>query len=111
MIPSIPFLWLEAAPAAQGQEAQGSLFTLILFLVIPFVFFYLLLWRPQQQQQKRREQLLKGLKKGDRVVTVGGIHGEITAIKDDTLTVRIAEKVEIRLSRSGVSHVKGKEEA
>ncbi|WP_324717561.1 preprotein translocase subunit YajC [Carboxydochorda subterranea] len=100
-------IWL----AASQEQAQGSVLSLILFLVIPFVFFYLLLWRPQAQQQKRREQMLKGLKKGDRVVTVGGIHGEITAIKDDTLTVRIADKVEVRMSRSGVSHVKGKEEA
>lgn len=85
--------------------------SLILILVVPFVIFYLLLWRPQQQQQRRREQMLRALKKGDRVVTVGGIHGEITAIKDDTLTVRIADKVEVRMNRSGVSYVKGKEEA
>ncbi|NLG69286.1 MAG: preprotein translocase subunit YajC [Firmicutes bacterium] len=99
------------ALAAAEQQAQGSLLTLILFLAIPFGFFYLLIWRPQQQQQRRREQMLKSLKRGDRVVTIGGIHGEITGIKDDTLTLRIAEKVEVRVNRSGVSYVKGKEEA
>ncbi|MEW6045162.1 MAG: preprotein translocase subunit YajC [Bacillota bacterium] len=97
--------------AAAAEQAQGSVWTLILFLAIPFLFFWMLIWRPQQQQQRRREQMLKSLKKGDRIVTLGGIHGEITAIKDETLTVRIADKVEVRMNRSGVSYVKGKEEA
>ncbi|MBI2915057.1 MAG: preprotein translocase subunit YajC [Firmicutes bacterium] len=72
-----------------------------------FVVFYMLLWRPQQQQQKRRREMLASLKKGDRVVTAGGIHGEITGMKEDTLTVRIADKVEVKISKSGVSQVKG----
>ena len=78
-------------------------------LIIVFVVFYIFLIRPQQIQQKKRREMLDGLKKGDKVVTVGGIHGEITAIQDDDLTLRIADKVEIKLSRAGVSRVKGKE--
>lgn len=97
--------------AAQSTPQQGSTISFLLALLVPLVIFYLLLWRPQIQQQKRRQQTLKSLKKGDRIVTVGGIHGEITNIKDDTLTVRIADKVEIRMNRSGVGYVKGKEEA
>ena len=73
------------------------------------VVFYFLIIRPQQQQQKRRQALLDSLKKGDRVITVGGIHGEITDVKGDVITLRIADKVEIRLQRAGVSIIKGRD--
>lgn len=97
--------------AAQSTPQQGNPVSFLLALLVPLVIFYLLLWRPQLQQQRRRQQMLKNLKRGDRIVTIGGIHGEITAIKDDTLTVRIADKVEVRMNRSGVGYVKGKDEA
>lgn len=102
--------WSWVFLAAEGAQRQSSTLSLLLAFLIPFLFFYLLVWRPQQQQQRRRTQMLNSLKKGDRVVTVGGIHGEITAIKDDTLAVRIADRVEVRMNRSGVAYVKGKEE-
>jgi len=91
--------------AAQGSGFAGSLLT----LVIMFAVFYFLLIRPQQLQQKKRKEMLDGLKKGDKVITVGGIHGEITAIQDDELMVRVADKVELRMSRGSISRVKGKE--
>lgn len=78
-------------------------------LIIVFVVFYFILIRPQQQQQKKRQEMLSQLKKGDKVVTVGGIHGEITEVHDDEVGLRIADKVEIRLSRTGVGRVKGKD--
>ncbi|OUN01805.1 MAG: preprotein translocase subunit YajC [Firmicutes bacterium ZCTH02-B6] len=83
----------------------GSLLPLILM----FAVFYFLLIRPQMQQQKKRKEMLDRLKVGDKVITVGGIHGEITAVKDDEVQLRIADKVEIRLSRQGVGHVKGRD--
>lgn len=93
----------------QAAQGTGSVLGSFLPLIIVFVVFYIFLIRPQQIQQKKRREMLDGLKKGDKVVTVGGIHGEITAIQDDDLTLRIADKVEIKLSRAGVSRVKGKE--
>jgi preprotein translocase subunit YajC len=71
--------------------------------IIMLAVFYLFLIRPQQKQQKERQNMLNALKRGDKVVTVGGIHGEITTIKDDELTLKIADKVEIRVSRSGIA--------
>ena len=50
--------------------------------------------------------MLDGLKKGDRVVTIGGIHGEITKLSEDTVTLRVADKTDIVISRSGVGSVK-----
>ena len=92
----------------QAEGAAAS-FASFIPLIIVFVVFYFVLIRPQQQQQKKRQQMLGELKKGDKVVTVGGIHGEITEVHDDEVTLRIADKVEIRLSRSGVGRVKGKD--
>lgn len=93
---------------AEGAGA-ASLVGSFLPLVIVFVVFYFILIRPQQQQQKKRREMLSQLKKGDRVITVGGLHGEITAVHDDDLDVRIADKVEIRITRSGIARVKGEE--
>lgn len=89
-----------------GEQQAGALLGLFLPFVIMLVFFWLVLIRPQQKQQKQRQEMLNALVKGDKVVTWGGIHGEITALKDDLLTLRIADKVEIKLERSGVQSVK-----
>lgn len=93
----------------QAAQGTGSLIGSFLPIIVIFAVFYFLLIRPQQQQQKKRREMLQSLRKGDRVVTVGGIHGEITAIDEEDLTLRIADKVEVRMSRAGVSRVKGKE--
>ncbi|MBO8141433.1 MAG: preprotein translocase subunit YajC [Firmicutes bacterium] len=93
---------------AETATGAGLLGALLPFLLM-FAILYFLLIRPQQQQQRKRREMLDNLKKGDKVVTVGGIHGEITAIKDDEINLRIADKVEIRLSRQGVGYVKGRE--
>ena len=68
------------------------------------VIFFFILYRPQKKEQKKRSNLLDSLKKEDRVVTIGGIHGTITALTDKTVMLRIAEKVEIKISRTAVSH-------
>ncbi|MGE5575868.1 MAG: preprotein translocase subunit YajC [Syntrophothermus sp.] len=92
--------------AAQPASTQ-SLTQLFLPFIIMLAIFYFILWRPQSQQQKKRKQMLSELKKGDRIVTVGGIHGEITGLKDEVVTVRIADKVEVKLSKSAVGQVLG----
>lgn len=73
----------------------------------PIVFmglvFYFLLYRPQKKEQQRRTNMLDSLKKGDRIITAGGIHGAITAITDKIVTIKIADKVEINISRSAVN--------
>ncbi|NLY51657.1 MAG: preprotein translocase subunit YajC [Firmicutes bacterium] len=88
-----------------AAEQQGGLLGLFMPFIIMLAVFYVFLIRPQQKQQKERQNMLNALKKGDKVVTIGGIHGEITALKDDVITLRVADKVEIRISRSGVGRV------
>jgi preprotein translocase subunit YajC len=68
-----------------------------------FVIFYFLLIRPQQKKTKEHRQMVANLKKGDRIVTSGGIHGRITGMDDVTLTVEIADKVRVKVARGNVS--------
>ena len=86
--------------------ATGGLVALILPFVIMFAIVYFLMIRPQQAQQKQRQAMLDALKKGDKVITIGGIHGEITALTEDTVILSIADKTDIVISRSGVGSVK-----
>jgi preprotein translocase subunit YajC len=97
MIDSIIF-----ALGAGGGEGGGGFQPLILMGAM-FAIFYFLLIRPQQKKSKEHRQLLANLKKGDRVVTSGGIHGRITGMDESTLTVEIAEKVRVKVARGNVA--------
>ena len=79
----------------------GLLFQMVPILLI-FGVFYFILIRPAQKQQKQKEAMLAALKKGDRVVTSGGIYGTISSVEDQTVHLRIAENVKIRVARSAV---------
>ena len=68
-----------------------------------FVIFYLLLIRPQQKKAKEHREMINQIKKGDRIITSGGIHGRVTAVGDTTMTLEIADKVRIKLNRSNVA--------
>ncbi len=74
-------------------------------LILLFVVFYFLLIRPQQKQQKARKEMLSALKKGDRVVTIGGIHGVIKEIDDTTMSLRVADNLNLKLARAAVDRV------
>jgi len=80
---------------------QQQVTTLLLWVVI-FAVFYVLLIRPQQVQQKRHREMLGRLKKGDRVLTKGGLYGVILDIKDNDLTLELAQNVRVRADRSAV---------
>ncbi len=90
-----------------GGEGGGG-FGAFLPLILMFAIFYFLLIRPQQKKAKAHKQLLSSLKKGDRIVSSGGLHGVITGITDDVVTVEIAPKVRVKISRGSISGVAGK---
>jgi len=81
----------------------GSSITAILPFVLIFVLFYFLILRPQQKQQKSKQDMLKNLKRGDMVLTTGGIYGKILNIVEDVVTLEIAKGVSIRVARVGIS--------
>jgi preprotein translocase subunit YajC len=87
-----------------GGEGAGG-FTGFIPLILMFVIFYFLLIRPQQKRTKEHRQMISNLKKGDRIVTSGGIHGRITGMDESTLTVEIADKVRVKVARSNVSNL------
>ena len=82
-------------------------------ILLMVVIFYFLLWRPQKKQQKERASLLGSLKKGQKIVTIGGIYGEIVELDDEQVKVQVSEKVELTFARTAVANVlskKNKEE-
>ena len=87
-----------AAPQSGGNQYQG-----ILMLGIMFAIFYFLLIRPQQKQASKHRDFIKNLKVGDRVVTTGGLHGEVKGLTETTITLEIADKVRVKVTRSAVS--------
>jgi preprotein translocase subunit YajC len=91
-----------------GQGQGGSQWMSFLPLILLFVVFYFLLIRPQQKKAKTHKNLLDNLKKGDEVVTAGGMYGKITGITDNNITIEIAEKVRIKVAKGSIADkVKG----
>lgn len=78
-------------------------------LVLLFVIFYFLLIRPQQKRAKEHKEMLSRVQQGDNIITTGGMHGRVTAVNEDTLTVEVADKVRVKISRSAVSVRKTKD--
>lgn len=99
------------APPAGGAGGQASNPILsMLPLVLMFVILYFLMIRPQQKKAKELKKMISEMKKGDKVVTSGGMHGIIAGMKDDTILIKVADNVKIEFSKSAVVAVtKGKE--
>jgi preprotein translocase subunit YajC len=89
--------------AAGGGGGLLSLSNPMWMLFAMFAVMYFLLIRPQQKKQKEHREMLSNLKKGDRIITSGGLHGRITGITDATLTLEIADKVRVKVSRGHVA--------
>lgn len=92
----------EAAGAAGGPASVAP--TLVTFGLV-FAIFYFLIIRPQNKRQKETKQMLENLKKGDRVVTIGGIRGTITSLKEDAIVLKVDDTTKIQFSRSAISSV------
>lgn len=89
------------AQTATGQEATQQLITLVVILVVFFAVFYFLLIRPQRRRQREHMALLSSLKRGDRVMTAGGIIGTIEDI-DENEVVLVVEDGKLRVSKSSI---------
>ena len=114
-----PLSWLalaaaDAAPSAPSGPAANPLQMMVLWFAAIAVFFYLIILRPQRKEQKSRQQLIDSLRKGDKVVTIGGVHGWITEVDKGgkTVTVRVDTKTNLKVNRSAISTVeRGGEES
>ncbi|MUG69160.1 preprotein translocase subunit YajC [Paenibacillus validus] len=74
-------------------------------LVLMFVVLYFLLIRPQQKRQKTRNMMLSSVKKGDKIVTIGGLHGTIVELTDDTIVLRVNDVTKLTFERSAINAV------
>lgn len=84
----------------------GLVSSLLPFLLIILVFYFLIL-RPQQKRQKEKQRLLESIKKGDRIITSGGIHGTVEGLEDKTVLVKISDNTKIKIERSAVATILG----
>jgi preprotein translocase subunit YajC len=100
--------YAQTAPAA-GAPDGNFLATLIPFGLI-FVVFYFLLILPQQRKAKSHKQMLENLKKGDRVVTTGGLIGTVTGIHLDLVTLQVSDNVRVKVIRDGITGLRKTEE-
>ena len=90
-----------AAPAAGG----GAAFAQFIPLILVFLIMYFLIMRPQQKKMAQHRAMVEALKKGDNVITQGGIIGKVVAVRDDEVEVEIAQGVRIRVVRSTIAQV------
>lgn len=91
-----------------GTGDITQILTSLALPVLLIVVFYFILWRPQQKQKKARELMIKNLKVGDRVKTIGQMYGRVAEIKDNTVTVETGrDKVKLVFDRSAISTVEG----
>jgi preprotein translocase subunit YajC len=91
----------------QQTDGTTSLISSLLPFVLIILVFYFLILRPQQKRQKDREKLLAGVQKGDKVITSGGIHGTVEGIEDNTILVKIADNVKVKMDKGSISTIVG----
>jgi len=102
--PPILMSMIQAAPAGQAGGTAAVLFQIFPFIIV-FAIFYLLWIRPQQQRVKQHQAAINAVKKGDEVVTGGGIRGRVTKVAEDEAEVEIAQGVKIRVIKSTITQV------
>lgn len=72
-------------------------------LILLFVVFYFLILRPQQKRQKEHRQLIESINQNDVLITIGGVYGKVVKVKDNTVVLRLAEKVEVEFEKSAIA--------
>lgn len=94
-------MWL----AGENGGSGSSLFMTLVPFLLMFVVFYFLLIRPQQKKSKTRNAMLRALSKGDKVTTIGGLHGTVAEITDDTIVLRVNDVTKLTFDRSAINNV------
>lgn len=99
--------WAMAPPPGGADAGPMGAIGGFLPLIIIFVIFYFLLIRPQQKRQKEVELMQSSLKKGDKIITTGGIYGLVEQVGEKTVTIKVAEGTKVKFGRSYISQVRG----
>ena len=95
-----------AAPEASGAAGStGSMMTTFVTFGLIIVIFYFLIIRPQKKRDKETKEMLAAIKKGDKVVSIGGIHGTVVAVNETTVVVKVDDNTRIEFSRNAISSI------
>ena len=95
---------MNAIPLLQ-QAASGGSFIPLLALGLIFVIFYVFIIGPQKKEQKKTQEMIAGVQKGDKVITIGGIHGFVSSTKEKTIIIKVDDNCKIEINRSAVGAV------
>ena len=89
------------------QSGSGGGLNMVMLMVPVFIIMYVLMIRPQKQKEKQRKEMISKVKKNDRVVTIGGIHGTTVTVKDDEVILKVDESsnTRLKLSKSAIARV------
>lgn len=93
------------APAQQVPPGASGILSVVPLLIL-FVIFYFLLIRPQQKRAREHKEMLSKIEKGDNVITSGGLHGRVTSVAEDAVTVEVAENVRVKISKDAIMVLK-----
>jgi preprotein translocase subunit YajC len=105
VLPLLPVLMGQAQGAEAGKGgAMGGILSFLPFILIIAIFYFLII-RPQNKKQKETKKMLDALKKGDKVVTIGGINGVITKVGETTVTVQVDDSTKIKFTRSAIAQI------
>jgi preprotein translocase subunit YajC len=97
--------FLMAAPAQGDVASAYSSYSGIIMLVLMFALFYFLLIRPQQKRQKQRNAMINALQKGDKVITIGGLHGTIAELTETTVVLKVNDTTKLTFDRQAINTV------
>jgi len=90
--------------AQSGGGSSGSLFTVVLPLILIGLVFYFLIYRPQQKREEQHEEMVASLEQGDKIVSIGGIHGTVQRIDDDSILAQVDSKgTKLRIDKQAIS--------
>ncbi len=102
---------LQATPAAAGGNPTMQMVSTLVTFGLVFVIFYFLIIRPQNKKQKEAQRMIEADKKGDKVVTAGGVHATVSTVKEKTVILKVDENTKMEFSKSAISSVEAKAEA
>ncbi len=96
-------LFLLMAQPAEGQASGGGSWQMLIFFVAIILIFWLFMIRPQQKKQKKVQEAREALKRGDHVVTIGGIHGKISDVQDTTFIIEVEDGVKLKVEKAAIA--------
>jgi len=88
-----------------GNGGGGGMFSTVIMFGLIILIFYFMILRPQQKKQKERQSLLESIQKGDKIVTVGGLHGTVIGLEDKTVLVQVADNVKLKFEKSAIGNI------